>query len=140
MEKASRALLKVAAIFGTVCGALILACVPVMLVLGISPTIREMLTTAIEDGSIHTDLDLPAAQIALGVQIVLIVTAVMLIFVGGCCVANAIISSKTREEPTRGRYIACIITGALSTDFSIIGSVFGLIVLKRKERRQKLEQ
>ena len=140
MLKASRTLLRVATIFGTVCGALILACVPVLLVLGVSPTIHDMLVKAIQDGQIHTDLDLPAEQIVLGLQISFIASAVMLIFVGGCCVANALISSKTREQPTRGRYIACIITGALSTEFSIVGAIFGLISLKKSERLLKLEE
>lgn len=142
MLKASRALLRVATILGTVCGALILACVPALLVIGVSPTIHDMLVNAVNDGSIkvHSNVELTAQQIVLGLQIVFVSTAVVLLIIGVMCVVNAIIASKTREEPTRGRYIACIVTGALSTDFSIVAAIFGLICLSKQEQTKKLEE
>ena len=140
MEKAARTLLRVAAIVSTVVGALILACVPAFLVIGISPTIHQMLVKAIEEGTIHTDVNVPAETIVIALQCIFISLAVVFIFLGGVCVANAIIASKTRNEPTKGRYVACIVTGLLSTDFSAIAAIFGLIVLSRKARRAKLEE
>ena len=139
MLKASRVLLRVAAIVGTVFGALILACVPVFFVIGFSPTIHDMLVKAMNDGTIQTNThDLSFETIVFFLQAMFIVLGVTLLIVGACCVVNAVIAVKTREEPTRGRYIACIVTGALSTDFSIIAAIFGLICLKRAERQNNI--
>ena len=142
MFKASRTLLRVAAIVGTVCGALVLACVPVFFVIGCSSTIREMLIKAIDDGTIkaHTSVGLTSAEMVALFQAIFIMTAILLLVIGVMCVVNAIISVKTRNEPTRGRYIACIVTGALSTDFSLVAGIFGLICLSRGERQNKLEE
>lgn len=139
MLKASRVLLRVAAIVGTVCGALILACVPVFFVLGFSTTIRDMLVQAMNDGTITTNThDLPYEKVVILFQVMFVILGFTLLIIGACCVVNAIIAVRTRNEPTRGRYIACIVTGALSTDFSIIAAIFGLICLKRSERQKKL--
>lgn len=140
MEKASRTLLRIAAIVGTVCGALILACVPFLIVMGASTTIKEMLVAAINEGNVHSDLDLPPEEVAGIVQLVLIMTAVLLTMIGGLCVANAIISSKARSNPTEGLMIASIITGALTTDFSLVGGIFGMICIKRRARKKQLEE
>ena len=140
MLKASRVLLRVAAIMGTVFGAILLASVPAFFIFGFSSTIREMLIKAFQDGTIHSDIDLPAKEIVLGLQIIFISLGMLFLFLGVSCVINAVISVKTRNEPTRGRYIACIVTGALSTDFSIIAAIFGLICLHKAERQNKLEE
>lgn len=141
MLKASRVLLKVATILGTICGALILACVPVFFVLGFSTTIRDMLVQAMNDGTIITNThDLPYEKVAILLQVMFVILGFMLLIIGVCCVVNAIIAVRTRNEPTRGRYIACIVTGALSTDFSLIAGIFGLICLSRQERQKKIEE
>lgn len=137
MLKASRTLLRVAAIVGTICGALLLACVPVFFVIGISPTIRDMLIKAIDDGTIpaHSSVPLSTQEMVLGFQVAFIIVGVLLLIIGVMCVVNAIIATKTRNEPTRGRYIACIVTGALSTDFSLVAGIFGLICLSRQKNQ-----
>ena len=141
MLKASRVLLRVAAIVGTVCGALLLACVPAFFIIGFSNRIHDMLVEAMNDGTINTHTnDLSFESIAFGLQIMFIVLGFTLLLIGVTCVINAVISVKTRNEPTRGRYIACIVTGALSTDFSIIAAIFGLICLHKAERQNKLEE
>lgn len=142
MLKASRALLRVATILGTVLGALILACVPVCFVIGCSTTIRDMLVEATKDGTvtIHSDADLGAEEIVLIFQIMFIILGVTLLLIGVAFVINAIIASKTRREPTRGRYIACIVTGALSTDFSLVAGILGLVNLGREERKKQFEE
>ena len=141
MLKASRVLLKVATILGTICGALILACVPVFFVLGFSTTIRDMLVQAMNDGTIITNThDLPYEKVVILLQVMFVILGFMLLIIGVCCVVNAIIAVRTRNEPTRGRYIACIVTGALSTDFSLIAGIFGLICLSRQERQKKIEE
>ena len=138
MQKASRILLLVATIVSTVVGALLLACVPALFVLGVSPTIANMLRDAINSGEIKNDPNVPVDTAILILQIVFIVTAVVLLTIGVCAVINAIISSKTRKNPTRGLYIACIVTGALSTDFSIVAGILGLITLSKQERNKQI--
>ena len=138
MQKASRILLLVATIVSTVVGALLLACVPALFVLGVSPTIANMLRDAINSGEIKNDPNVPVDTAILILQIVFIVTAVVLLTIGVCAVINAIISSKTRKNPTRGLYIACIVTGALSTDFSIVAGILGLITLSKQERNKEI--
>ena len=138
MQKASRILLLVATIVSTVVGALLLACVPALFVLGVSPAIANMLRDAINSGEIKNDPNVPVDTAILILQIVFIVTAVVLLTIGVCAVINAIISSKTRKNPTRGLYIACIVTGALSTDFSIVAGILGLITLSKQERNKEI--
>ena len=141
MLKASRTLLRVAAIVGTVCGSLILACVPAFFIIGFSSTIRDMLVEAMKDGTVTVQGTSASYEtIALVIQGMFIGLGFTLLIIGVVCVVNAIIASKTRNEPTRGRYIACIVTGALSTDFSLIAGIFGLICLAREERKKKLEE
>ena len=93
------------------------------------------------DGTINTNTnDLPYENVAIALQIMFVILGFTLLIIGVCCVVNAIIAVRTRNEPTRGRYIACIVTGALSTDFSIIAAIFGLICLKKQERQKRLEE
>ena len=141
MFKACRALLRVATIVGTICGALILACVPAFFVIGFSNTIHNMLVDAMKEGTVTVEGTSASYEtIAFVIQGMFIGLGFTLLIVGAMCVVNAILSLRTRNEPTRGRYIACIVTGALSTDFSLIAGIFGLICLGREERRKKLEE
>lgn len=141
MLKASRSLLRVAAIVGTVCGALILACVPAFFIIGFSSTIRDMLVEAMKDGTVTVhDTSASYETLVFIIQGIFVSLGFTLLIIGVMCVVNAIIATRTRNEPTRGRYIACIVTGALSTDFSLIAGIFGLICLAREENKKKLEE
>lgn len=141
MLKASRSLLRVAAIVGTVCGALILACVPAFFIIGFSSTIRDMLVEAMKDGTVtFRDTSASYETLVFIIQGIFVSLGFTLLIIGVMCVVNAIIATRTRNEPTRGRYIACIVTGALSTDFSLIAGIFGLICLAREENKKKLEE
>ena len=141
MLKASRSLLRVAAIVGTVCGALILACVPAFFIIGFSGTIRDMLVEAMKDGTVAVHGTSASYEtVAFIIQGTFVSLGFTLLIIGVMCVVNAIIATRTRNEPTRGRYIACIVTGALSTDFSLIAGIFGLICLAREENKKKLEE
>lgn len=141
MLKASRSLLRVAAIVGTVCGALILACVPAFFIIGFSSTIRDMLVEAMKDGTVTVhDTSASYETLVFIIQGIFVSLGFTLLVIGVMCVVNAIIATRTRNEPTRGRYIACIVTGALSTDFSLIAGIFGLICLAREENKKKLEE
>lgn len=141
MLKASRSLLRVAAIVGTVCGALILACVPAFFIIGFSSTIGDMLVEAMKDGTVTVhDTSASYETLVFIIQGIFVSLGFTLLIIGVMCVINAIIATRTRNEPTRGRYIACIVTGALSTDFSLIAGIFGLICLAREENKKKLEE
>ena len=142
MLRTSRILLKVATIVSTICGAIILAFVPVFLTIGFSSTIHDMLLEAIKDGTVtvHSSNGLSNEQMVKLFQVIFATVGFVFIIIGVLCVANAIIASKTRNEPTRGRYIACIITGALSTDFSLVGGIFGLISLARIEKNKQIDE
>ena len=141
MLKASRSLLRVAAIVGTVCGALILACVPAFFIIGFSSTIRDMLVEAMKDGTVtFRDTSASYETLVFIIQGIFVSLGFTLLIIGVMCVVNAIIATRTRNEPTHGRYIACIVTGALSTDFSLIAGIFGLICLAREENKKKLEE
>ena len=141
MLKASRSLLRVAAIVGTVCGALILACVPAFFIIGFSSTIGDMLVEAMKDGTVTVhDTSASYETLVFIIQGIFVSLGFTLLIIGVMFVVNAIIATRTRNEPTRGRYIACIVTGALSTDFSLIAGIFGLICLAREENKKKLEE
>lgn len=141
MLKASRSLLRVAAIVGTVCGALILACVPAFFIIGFSSTIGDMLVEAMKDGTVTVHGTSASYEtLVFIIQGIFVSLGFTLLIIGVMCVVNAIIATRTRNEPTRGRYIACIVTGALSTDFSLIAGIFGLICLAREENKKKLEE
>ena len=101
-----------------------------------------MLITAIDDGTITVEGNLAsgdAASIATILQVMFVILAFVFVILGVCCLINAIICSKTRSNPTRKFYIACIVTGALSTDLSIVGGILGLIVLN-KQKPNEVEQ
>ncbi len=141
MLKASRSLLRVAAIVGTVCGALILACVPAFFIIGFSSKIGDMLVEAMKDGTVTVHGTSASYEtLVFIIQGIFVSLGFTLLIIGVMCVVNAIIATRTRNEPTRGRYIACIVTGALSTDFSLIAGIFGLICLAREENKKKLEE
>ncbi len=141
MFKASRSLLRVAAIVGTVCGALILACVPAFFIIGFSSKIGDMLVEAMKDGTVTVHGTSASYEtLVFIIQGIFVSLGFTLLIIGVMCVVNAIIATRTRNEPTRGRYIACIVTGALSTDFSLIAGIFGLICLAREENKKKLEE
>ena len=141
MLKASKSLLRVASIVGTVCGALILACVPAFFIIGFSSTIGDMLIEAMKDGTVtFRDTSASYETLVFIIQGIFVSLGFTLLIIGVMCVVNAIIATRTRNEPTHGRYIACIVTGALSTDFSLIAGIFGLICLAREENKKKLEE
>lgn len=142
MLRISRTFLKIAKIVSTVCAGIMLACAPVMLVLGFSGTIHDMLLAAINDGTltVSSSAGLTNEQIVAVFQGTYIASGFVLLFFGGVCLANALISSKTSREPTRNRYIACIVTGALSTDFSIPAAILGLISMKQEEQKPEIEE
>ena len=139
MNRISNVMLRVGMILCIICAVTLLFCTPFLITMGVSPRIHQMIVEAVENGSVDSDY---APEIAAGiVQGVMLATGIFSLIYGALCVATAVVSSKTLREPTRGRYIACIVLGCMSTGFAIAGGVLGLIYqarVARNQRRQKV--
>ena len=139
MNRISNVMLRVGMILCIICAVTLLFCTPFLITMGVSPRIHQMIVEAVENGSVDSDY---APEIAAGiVQGVMLATGIFSLIYGALCVAAAVVSSKTLREPTRGRYIACIVLGCMSTGFAIAGGVLGLIYqarVARNQRRQKV--
>lgn len=139
MNRISNTMLRIGMILCIICGAMLIFCTPFLITVGVSPRIHQMIVEAVENGSVDSDY---APEIAAGiVQGVMLGTGIFCLIYGALCIAAAIVSSKTLKEPTRGRYIACIVLGCMSTGFAIVGGILGLIYqarVARNERRQKV--
>ena len=138
MLKSSCILLKIAMIFGTIIGSMILAMCPAFFAIGFSSHIHQLLVEAAQEGAIYSSIDISDEATATAIQGVFIALAFVFLVLGGVCVANAIISSRTRNKPSENLYIACIVTGALSTGFSLVAGIFGLICLNKNKDQQKV--
>ena len=139
MNRISNVMLRVGMILCIICGALLLFCTPFLITMGVSPRIHEMIAEAVRNGDVNSEY---APDVAAGVfQGIMLGYGIFCLIYGALCVASAIVSSKTLREPSRGRYIACIVMGCMSTGFSIAGGILGLIYqarVARNERRQKV--
>ena len=134
MERASRILIKVGMIVSIVYAAIMLFSSPFMIVMGVSSHIHDMIVDGVSNGEIYSDLS--PEQAAIVVQATLLSLGIMFIIFGLVGLIDAIIASKTLREPSKNRYIACIILGALSTELTLVGGILGLISLSRKNRKQ----
>lgn len=135
MERASSILLKIATIVGTIVAALLGVVTPLFIILGASPAIHDSLVQGFDNGDLAYQGFPDSESAARFVQGVFLALGIVYAILVALCVANAIISSKARRLKTRNLYIAAIVTGALSTDLSLVGGIFGLIALKRKENK-----
>lgn len=137
MKKASNILLKIAHIFSLVMGILLLISFVPMICVAFLPQVREsFIQVFVNNGVDFGDDPEIAATVA---QILMISYALIFVFLGAMCIVNAAICKNTINAPTKGRYIACIILGAMSTDISVIGGILGLIALSKENNQQKLE-
>ena len=139
MNRISNTMLRIGMILCIICGAILLFCMPFLITMGVSPHIHEMIVEAVRNGDVNSDY---APDVAAGVfQGIMLGYGIFCLIYGALCVAAAIVSSKTLREPSRGRYIACIVMGCMSTGFSVAGGILGLIYqarVARNERRQKV--
>ena len=139
MNRISNTMLRIGMILCIISAASLIFCVPFFITMGVSPRIHQMIVEAVENGSVNSDY---APEIAAGiVQGVLLASGIVCLIYGGLCVAGAIVPSKTLKEATRGRYIACIVLGLMTTNFATAGGILGLIYqarVARNERRQKV--
>jgi len=134
MNRISHTMLKVGMILSVVCGALILFTSPFFITIGVSSRIHDMIVQEVEAGNVNsTYAPEVTAQV---VQATFLALGILFIILGAVCVADAIVASLTMKAPSRGRYIACIVLGFLSTEFTIAGGVLGLIYQARVRRNE----
>lgn len=138
MNRISNVMLRVGMILCIICAATLLFCTPFLITMGVSPHIHEMIAEAVRNGDINSEY---APDVAAGVfQGIMLGYGIFCLIYGALCVAAAVVASKTLREPTRGRYIACIVFGTMTTGFATAGGILGLIYqarVARNERRQK---
>ncbi len=138
MKRISNTMLRVGMILCIVCGALLLFMTPFLIATGVSPRIHDMIVEAVESGNVNSDY---APEVAATiVQSVSLSCGIVLLIYGALCVAAAIVNSKTLREASRGRYIACIVLGTMTTGFAMAGGILGLIADARIRRNQVNEQ
>lgn len=138
MKRISNTMLRIGMILCIVCGALLIFTVPFLITCGVSPRIHQMIVEAVESGNVNSDY---APEVAATiVQSMLLGTGIGLLIYGALCVAAAIVDSKALKETSRGRYIACIVLGAMTTGFAMAGGILGLIADARIRRNQAREQ
>ena len=131
-------MLRVGMILCIVCGALLLFMTPFLIATGVSPRIHDMIVEAVNSGEVNSDY---APEVAATiVQSMLLSCGIVLLIYGALCVAAAIVDSKALKETSRGRYIACIVLGAMTTGFAMAGGILGLIADARIRRNQAREQ
>ena len=133
MKKLSSTFLKVGMIIGFILAGIFLLAALICLMTGLSDVTRAMLIEAYNNGEINTDLP-DAEAFATFVQIYLITFAVVFIYLGAMSLVDAIVASLTLRQPSKGKYIACIVLGAMCIEFLILGGIFGLIALKRENQ------
>lgn len=128
-------------IFSIIAAIIILPSSPILLIMGFSSEIREEVLNNIHNGTIsyHGNGMTPEEFVTV-MQATFAALGIMMIVVGIACVINAIISSLAMRKGTRGLYIAAIITGVLSTDFSIPGGILGLILLSRDKNKSEFDK
>lgn len=138
MGRISNVMLRIGMILCIICGATLIFCTPFLITVGVSPRIHQMIVEAVEAGNIESDY---APEIAAGiVQGIMLGTGIFCLIYGALCVAAAIVSSRTLREPSRGRYIANIVLGLMTTNFAAAGGILGLIYQARVARKQRREQ
>ena len=122
MEKAKNVLFKVAMIVSIVLFAIWLITGIAMLFIGYSASMA--------DGD-------PNQRMAM--QIIFYVYGGIFIFFSINCFINFFICMDARNNESKGLYVASIIFGALSMiEINIIASIFGFIVMNRKQRRSNV--
>ncbi len=131
-------MLRIGMILSIIAGAILLFVTPFLIVTGVSSQIHQMIVEAVESGDINSDYAPEVA--ATVVQAMLLTYGIITLVFGALCVAAAIVNSKTLREASRGRYIACIVLGTMTTGFAIAGGILGLIADARIRRDQAREQ
>ena len=133
MRVASNVLLKLGRIFSIICAVMFLVCVPIFLTVFLLPDFHDQFIAYLQSIGIDGDGSAEALSIILMVYVVAIV--VILVIAAVLMFIAASFCSKALHTPSKGRYIACIIIGAMSMNLVLIGGIFGLIAQSREDRQ-----
>ena len=135
MRKASNILLKIGMILNIVLAVLLVVSAALSIVVGVSSAIHEMIIDGVNNGDIQSNLT--AEQAAILVQSLALSFGICSAIFAVVATIGAVISSQTLREPTKGRYIACIVLGAFASNVTTVGGVFGLIADGQDRRRAR---
>lgn len=139
MKKASRVLLKIAHIYGLIMGIYCLLVSLVWIVISLNPVMRDAIVQSLEENGVDFG-ELSPEQIVLLFQLIIASSAVAFVYLGVISIVDAVVSRKALNNPTRGRLIACMILGAMSTDFSFVGGMLGIFSLAKENRMKAREE
>ena len=138
MKRASNILLKIAHIFGLVMGILLLLCFIPAIIIAFLPEARDAMVQVFQNNGIDFGDD-PEVLAMVG-QIIIITYSLVFVILGSLSIIDAVVSKKALENPTKGRLIACMILGLMSTDFSFVGGLLGIFALSKENHQKKLEE
>ena len=138
MKRASNILLKIAHIFGLVMGILLLLCFIPAIIIAFLPEARDAMVQVFQNNGIDFGDD-PEVLAMVG-QIIIITYSLVFVILGSLSIIDAVVSKKAMENPTKGRLIACMILGLMSTDFSFVGGLLGIFALSKENHQKKLEE
>ena len=124
MEKARNVLFKVAIIVSIVLFTLFMFLGIIFIFLGL-----------------HVPVDETTPEGKLALEIIFYVFGGLYLFFGINCFINYFVCAAARNSESKGLYIASIIFGVLSAiEINIIASIFGIILLNRKQRRKNINE
>ena len=135
MKKLSNTFIKIVVILSLVIVGLLLLSGIVCIVLGVLPPIHDAIREGYDPSANPNGF--PDADTAVYFYLGMMVGAgaTCLLFVP-LCIANAVVSNKASKEPSKGRYIACIILGSMTSKFTLAGGILGLIAQAREDRNK----
>ena len=108
---------------GTAIGAFIMA----------SPQMTDQIVEWINEGKIHSSIDVSPEQLAQVIQVMCVVVGVGALLSIALYIVCGCLCLKSRKAQTKGLYIANIILGCLCGEtISVVGAVFGLITRDRE--------
>ena len=137
MRRVSNIMLRIGMILSIICTILLVISAALLIVVGVSPAVRQLIIDGVNNGDIHSDLSPESA--ALLVQSMALSGGITCAILAIVCVISAVISSQDLREPTKNRHIACIILGVFSTGLATLGGIFGLIADGQENRRANNE-
>lgn len=133
MRRVSNIMLRIGMILSIICTVLLVISAATLIVVGVSPAVRQLIIDGVNNGDIHSDLSPEGAAVL--VQSMALSYGITCAILAIVCVISAVISSQDLREPTKNRHIACIILGAFSTGLATLGGIFGLIADSQDRRR-----
>ena len=135
MNKGTKIVLRVGAIILAAFAAIFIVEGVAFATLG-SGVIHEALKEGIINGSIRTSFDTTDPEkAAVSIELTFTILGYAFLGVGTLCVPASIFGFITAARPSRERYIACIVLGALSfVPVCLIGGIMGLVSIHREQQ------